>query len=89
MTTRSPLKNRKALLLSILLTCFILPEIHAQNAKTEILSTLTAFRIYYAKNAKEMYYAFGWAQMNNHANLLLRVYGQARGRAAHTGAVSI
>jgi acyl-homoserine-lactone acylase len=29
-----------------------------------------------------MYYAFGWAQMNNHANLLLQIYGQARGRAA-------
>ena len=29
-----------------------------------------------------MYYAFGWTQMNNHANLLLQIYGQARGKAA-------
>jgi acyl-homoserine-lactone acylase len=29
-----------------------------------------------------MYYAFGWAQMNNHADLLLQIYGQARGLAA-------
>jgi acyl-homoserine-lactone acylase len=27
-------------------------------------------------------YAFGWAQARNHGDLLLRVYGQARGRAA-------
>ena len=29
-----------------------------------------------------MYYAFGWAQMHNHANLLLQLYGLARGRGA-------
>jgi acyl-homoserine-lactone acylase len=29
-----------------------------------------------------MYYEFGWAQMHNHANLVLRLYGQARGQAA-------
>ena len=29
-----------------------------------------------------MFFAFGYAQMRDHANLLLRVYGQARGRAA-------
>ncbi|MCW3466007.1 acylase [Chitinophaga nivalis] len=36
----------------------------------------------YAKNLQEMYYSFGWAQMHNHADLLLRLYAQARGRAA-------
>ena len=35
-----------------------------------------------ARNEAEMYYAFGWAQMHNHANLILQLYGQARGRAA-------
>ncbi len=29
-----------------------------------------------------MYYAFGWSQMHSHANLILQLYGQARGRAA-------
>jgi len=29
-----------------------------------------------------MFYAFGWAQMHSHANLILQLYGQARGRAA-------
>jgi acyl-homoserine-lactone acylase len=29
-----------------------------------------------------VFYAMGWAQMKNHGDLLLRLYGQARGRAA-------
>ncbi len=36
----------------------------------------------YANNEVEMYYALGWAQMHNHANLLLKLYAQARGCAA-------
>lgn len=36
----------------------------------------------YGKNTREMYYAFGWSQMHNHANLMLKLYGQARGCAA-------
>jgi acyl-homoserine-lactone acylase len=31
---------------------------------------------------QEMYHAFGWAQMHNHADLILKLYGQARGRGA-------
>lgn len=54
----------------------------AQNEKTEILWDNYGVPHIYAKNYNEMYYAFGWAQMNNHANLLLQIYGQARGRAA-------
>lgn len=29
-----------------------------------------------------LFYAFGWAQAQNHADLILRLYGEARGRAA-------
>ena len=36
----------------------------------------------YGQTLEAMYYGFGYAQMQNHANLLLRLYGQARGRAA-------
>lgn len=36
----------------------------------------------YAGNESEMYYAFGWAQMQQHANLILKLYAQARGRAS-------
>ena len=36
----------------------------------------------FANNNEDLFYAFGYAQMNNHADLLLKLYGQARGRAA-------
>ncbi|WP_035361982.1 penicillin acylase family protein [Dyadobacter alkalitolerans] len=36
----------------------------------------------YGQSLEAMYYGFGYAQMANHADLLLRLYGQARGRAA-------
>ena len=32
-----------------------------------------------------MYYAYGWAQMQNHGDLILKLYGQARGRASEYG----
>lgn len=52
------------------------------NAGTEILWDNYGVPHIYAANTREMYYAFGWAQMNNHANLLLKLYAQARGKAA-------
>ena len=36
----------------------------------------------YAENIEEMYYAFGWAQMHNHANQILELYATARGKAS-------
>lgn len=36
----------------------------------------------FARNRAEMFYAHGWAQMHNQADLLLLLYGQSRGRAA-------
>lgn len=49
---------------------------------TEILWDTYLVPHIYAKNPQALFKAFAWAQMNSHANLLLRLYGQARGRAA-------
>jgi acyl-homoserine-lactone acylase len=54
----------------------------AQNAKTEILWDNYGVPHICAKNARDMYRAFGYAQMNNHANLILKLYGESRGKAA-------
>lgn len=35
-----------------------------------------------AQNAEDLFYAQGWAQMHNHANLILRLYGRSRGKGA-------
>jgi acyl-homoserine-lactone acylase len=36
----------------------------------------------YAKDEVALLWAFGWAQMHSHADRILRLYGEARGRAA-------
>ncbi|HUX94204.1 MAG TPA: acylase [Bacteroidales bacterium] len=49
---------------------------------TEILWDNYGVPHIFAGNAEEMYYAFGKAQMSCHANLMLKLYAQARGKAA-------
>ena len=36
----------------------------------------------YSQNPDDLFYAYGWAQAHAHGDLLLRLYGQARGRGA-------
>ncbi len=44
----------------------------------------------YAKNAVGMFYGYGYAQMQSHANLVLKLYGESRGRGAeYWGAKSL
>ncbi|NWF58329.1 MAG: acylase [Fischerella sp.] len=49
---------------------------------TEILWDTQGVPHIYGNNNRGAFRAFGWAQMQSHGNLLLRLYGQARGRAA-------
>jgi acyl-homoserine-lactone acylase len=50
--------------------------------RAEILWDTYGIPHVYAKDTKSLFRAFGWAQMQSHGNLILRLYGQARGRAA-------
>jgi acyl-homoserine-lactone acylase len=36
----------------------------------------------YAENIEDLFFMQGWAQMHNHANLILELYGSSRGRGA-------
>ncbi|MFO7668414.1 MAG: acylase [Bacteroidales bacterium] len=54
----------------------------AQSGGAEILWDYDGVPHIYGESAGDMYYAYGWAQMHNHANLILELYAQARGRAA-------
>jgi acyl-homoserine-lactone acylase len=54
----------------------------APAARAEILWDSYGVPHIYAANRRELAHAFGWAQMQNHGDLLLRLYAQARGRAA-------
>ena len=49
---------------------------------TEILWDSWGVPHVYGKDAEGLFRAFGWAQMQSHGDLILRLYGQARGRAA-------
>jgi len=50
--------------------------------RTEILWDSWGVPHVYGKDAEGLFRAFGWAQMQSHGDLILRLYGQARGRAA-------
>ncbi|MDF0552718.1 acylase [Kamptonema sp. UHCC 0994] len=50
--------------------------------RAEILWDTYGIPHVYAQDTKSLFRAFGWAQMQSHGNLILRLYGQARGRAA-------
>src|SRR5271157_5727958 len=72
------------LVLSLLIpacSSFPTPQSHT-SYHTEILWDTRGVPHIYAKDDTSLFYAFGWSQMASHADLLLRLYGQARGRAA-------
>ncbi len=49
---------------------------------TEVLWDQYGIPHIYAQNPDDLFYAYGWAQAHAHGDLLLRLYGQARGRGA-------
>lgn len=69
---------------SILLTIILGCQTFGSPTKntTEILWDTYGIPHIYAQDAASAFRAFGWSQMQSHGNLLLRLYGQARGRAA-------
>lgn len=66
------------LLVVLLFSC---GEKEPQN-RTEVIWDKWGVPHVYAGNEADMYYAFGWVQMQHHANLILKLYAEARGRAA-------
>ena len=53
----------------------------AAEKKSDILWDKYGVPHIFATDRESMFYAHGWAQMQNQANLLLRLYGESRGRA--------
>ncbi|HEU0115535.1 MAG TPA: acylase, partial [Thermomicrobiales bacterium] len=53
-----------------------------QGAGTEILWDTWGVPHIFAGDVAGLFHAFGWAQLHSHGDLILRLYGQARGRAA-------
>lgn len=68
-------------LLGALIAIFASTHAFARDAN-EILWDKWGVPHIYAENQEKAYYAMGWAQMRAHPNLMARIYGQAKGKAA-------
>ena len=80
-------KQRLFWFLPLLLCCVLTLLLSVRNPatgsdRTEILWDSWGVPHIYGKDAQGLFQAFGWAQMQSHGDLILRLYGQARGRAA-------
>ena len=65
------------------LCCIFLSGCNKAPVKgTEILWDTYGIPHIFSDNYEDMFYAYGWAQMRNHGNLLLQLYAQARGQGA-------
>ena len=53
-----------------------------ENTETKIVWDTWGVPHITANNIEELFYAQGWAQMHNHANLIVELYGSSRGRGA-------
>lgn len=70
-------------LVGLLIALFIgQTNIQSASKNTEILWDDYGVPHIYGVDAKGAFQAFGWAQAQSHGDLILRLYGQARGRAA-------
>jgi acyl-homoserine-lactone acylase len=79
MTSRARIVGQTSLLVLVVATATA-PTIQQQG--TEILWDKYGVPHIFASTREGMFHAHGYAQMQNHANLLLRLYGESRGRAA-------
>ncbi len=75
--------NLMLALLLVACNAATIPSTHTSSSyHAEIMWDTWGIPHIYAQDNPGLFHAFGWAQMENHADLLLRLYGQARGRAA-------
>jgi len=72
---------RRALLVSFIL-CLGCSADRSAKSTTEILWDSWGVPHIFASSDDAAFYAFGWAQMRSHGDLIARLYGEARGRAA-------
>src|ERR1700749_1970226 len=79
--TRRRAVARLALLSTAVLGACTVAMAHTA-ARTEILWDRYGVPHIFASTREGMFHAHGYAQMENQANLLLRLYGESRGRGA-------
>lgn len=78
------MKHRLSILLSVAFVLALSPlgACRSESVGTEILWDTWGVPHIFGDSPGEAFRAFGWAQMHAHGDLVLRLYGQARGRGA-------
>ncbi len=85
------MRSRKALKFGVILLCMSFALAGCSDSptartpdmgQTEILWDTWGVPHIFASGKIGLFYALGWAQTKSHGNLVLRLYGQARGRGA-------
>lgn len=66
----------------ILVVALMAGSLLAQKKGVEILWDQYGVAHVYAKNNEGLFFGYGYAQMQSHANLVLKLYGESRGRGA-------
>jgi acyl-homoserine-lactone acylase len=73
-------------ILAVVAAAALLPSVAGRSTeaagKAEVLWDKYGVPHIFAEDREAMFYAEGWAQMHNQANLLLKLYGESRGRGA-------
>lgn len=75
----------KKILLIFSFSCIFLNFLNAQRSiitENEIIWDTWGIPHIYAKSNYDLYKMAGWAQMRNHGNMILQMYGEARGKSA-------
>ncbi len=82
--TKLPIKSKRFLwILGLIFSLLIITKMPVLGAdKTEILWDTWGVPHIFAQDNQALFKSFGWAQTHSHGNLILKLYGQARGRAA-------
>jgi acyl-homoserine-lactone acylase len=80
-------RTRRLAVLAVSLAALFVPALQAASAYhptkgDEILWDKYGIPHLYAKSTPDLFYLYGYAQAEAHGNLLLRLYGESRGRAA-------
>jgi acyl-homoserine-lactone acylase len=70
------------ILCSVIVGCFNQPKTSSAKNESEILWDKWGIPHIYADNMVDAFYAQGWAMTQSHGNLMMKLYGEVRGRAS-------
>ena len=74
--------NYKAFIALLIIFLVLISCAEHENAASEIAWDSWGVPHITVESTEELFYAQGWAQMHNHANLILELYGTSRGKGA-------